>query len=880
MLQGPAGLALASTDQRAPNKFAVDLANAPLIKGVILSNTDNRVIAAAWEGDTIDEFAAVELIVEENLERWPIADGQGRTGYIFVAFEESWPANLVEEITRAIALDIVGVLMVALLLAINIRQRLSVRVSALKHATREIAQGSYDTRVPVTGKGPVAELGRTFNKMAFELGELTRRLTVSEERYSLAVNGSNEAIWDWNILTDRLYLSARYAEFVGCAGSEVPGLFGAWRQQIHPEDLGSLNKALEDHLRSNEVFQCECRVAHADGSFRWLFVRGKAVRDGNDEAARMVGSIAEISKQKRTQHQLDGEREKAQVTLQSIADAVLTIDRGMRVTYLNPAAGRILGLSADHIQGRMVNSVFDFVNESDAAALRHGVAKVFQQDSLSLDLGQAELILKSGERRIVEHNIAPLRSGDNRTIGAVIAMHDVTDRFQLLQKLAHQAVHDPLTQLVNRTGFERQLKLSLQAKFTQMNVRHCICYMDLDQFKTVNDTCGHAAGDELLRQIADLLRRFVRKEDTLARLGGDEFGLLLPSCPVDKAAEIAEKVRRAVESFRFSWEGKTFSVGLSVGLAPYGGQPGETIAGIMSSVDQACYIAKSNGRNRIHVYQPGDEESSRWHDEVQWVPHIHRAMDEGHFVLMAQPIVPLNDDLHSSERHFEILLRMRSKSGDYVSPGSFMPAAERYDLMVKLDRWVVKSALEMLAMAVRRDPELKNAIFGINISGAVLSDSALLDFVKEFLAAYRLPPNLLCFEITETIAIANFTHAHRFVKELKEIGCRFALDDFGSGFASFSYLKTMPVDYLKIDGSFVRHLVENDVDHTMVDIINQLGHVMNLKTIAEFVENAEILEALRALGVDYAQGYHLGKPEPLRELLFGEEPIPGLLMGA
>jgi EAL domain-containing protein (putative c-di-GMP-specific phosphodiesterase class I) len=310
-------------------------------------------------------------------------------------------------------------------------------------------------------------------------------------------------------------------------------------------------------------------------------------------------------------------------------------------------------------------------------------------------------------------------------------------------------------------------------------------------------------------------------------------------------------------------------------MVPFDGSPGYTAADILSSVDQACYIAKSKGRNRIHTYQPGDNESSQWHKEMQWVPHIHQAMDEQRFILLAQPIVPLGDgDGYGTGRHYEILLRMRSPSGALISPGSFLPAAERYDLMGMLDRWVVSQAIDMLAMACRFNSELATSTFGINISGAVLSDNSLLAFVKQTLQKHNLPPRLLCFEITETVAIANFTHANNFVNELKEIGCQFALDDFGSGFASFSYLKTLPVDYLKIDGSFVRHLAENEIDHAMVDIINQLGHVMGLKTIAEFVEDESILEALRRLDVDYAQGYHIGEPISLETVCFGEEGRP------
>ena len=870
MLAGPAGLALSIDDRKALDKLVVDISAAPLVAGIVIANSENRVLAAAWNGVVLTQVDAVERIVREKMERWPIADSQGRRGVLFVALAEAWPATLQRDILVAVAADAAGILLFSLFAAIYVRQRLAARVGALQDATASIARGDYDVRVPVRGRGPVAELTRNFNKMTSDLDGFTRRLRTSEERLALAIGGSHEAIWDWNVQSDSLYLSPRYAEFIGCDEGEIPRLLSSWRMHMLPEDQASFGKALDAHLREQEMFRFEYRAVRKDGSRRWLLVRGNAVRNVNGTPIRMVGSIADITDLKRVRNQLDREQERAEVTLQSIDDAVITIDKDARINYLNPAAERMLGWKKDQVMARTIQSILDFVSERDTAALEGALTQTLKHDGPALGLGQTELLSKSGERHVVEHNIAPIHGRDGRILGCVIVMHDITDRFQLLQQLAHQAMHDPLTQLVNRTGFERRLKQALQPESNKNGVSHCICYMDLDQFKTVNDTCGHAAGDELLQQIAEQLRKHVRKEDTLARLGGDEFGLQLWSCPLDKAEEIAEKIRRTVESFRFSWEGKTFSVGVSIGLAPFGSQPGATVATVMSAVDQACYIAKSKGRNRVHVYQPGDEESSRWHNEVQWVPHIHRAMDEGHFVLMAQPIVAINPSRRNAGPHYEILLRMRGQNGELISPGSFLPAAERYDLMAKLDRWVVKQALKILTVALVRDPSLLNATFGINISGAVLTDNGLLEHVKETLTAYRLPPSLICFEITETVAIANFTHAHRFVKELKEIGCKFALDDFGSGFASFSYLKTMPVDYLKIDGSFVRHLVDNDVDHTMVDIINQLGHVMKLKTIAEFVETPEVLDSLRLLGVDYAQGYHLGRPMPLQDVLFGE----------
>jgi len=869
MLIGSAGLVSAVDNPREAARFVTEISRAPQIRGVVIANAANRVIAGAWQGEVLTEADAVDKIVHEQMRRWPIEGRQGQGGVLFVALDAAWPTDLEKQIVDAGMVIVAAVLVLALLVSISIRELLARQITALRRATTRIANGDYDVRVSVRGRGPIAELISNFNKMAADLGTFTHRLRTSEERFELAVSGSNEGIWDWDVRNNQLYLSPRYGKILGYEEKELPGMFTAWQRLIHPDDRRSVLEALHKHMQNGDSFRCELRLQSKGGSWIWMLGRGTVVRDASGTATRMVGSFADVSEQKATELALAREKERLQVTLKSIADAVITTDIAGRVTYMNPAAERLTDWASDDALRHPIETVLDFLNDAGASSITDALRASLDEGGIATDLGQAELLSHSGEKHIVEHSIAPLRDRNDQVIGGVIVVHDITDRYKLMQQLSYQAVHDPLTQLINRTGFEMRLAKSLDSAAAQPELTHAICYIDLDQFKIVNDTCGHSAGDELLRQVAVQLKKHVRKGDTLARLGGDEFGLLLECCPLEKALDIAEKIRSSIESFRFSWEGKSFSVGLSIGLAPIDGSPGLSVASVLSSVDQACYIAKSKGRNRIHTYQPGDNESSRWHTEMQWVPHIHQAMDEGNFVLLAQPVVAV-DEPDGQHRHYEILLRMRGANGDLISPGSFLPAAERYNLMAMLDRWVVSHAIDLLALAWGSNSDLSSTTFGLNISGAVLSDNSLLTYVKDALAAYKLPPSLLCFEITETVAIANFTHAQRFVNELKEIGCRFALDDFGSGFASFSYLKTLPVDYLKIDGSFVRHLTDNPVDHTMVDIINQLGHVMGLKTIAEFVENERILDALRKLGVDYAQGYHIGRPIPLHDIFYGE----------
>jgi diguanylate cyclase (GGDEF)-like protein len=427
----------------------------------------------------------------------------------------------------------------------------------------------------------------------------------------------------------------------------------------------------------------------------------------------------------------------------------------------------------------------------------------------------------------------------------------------MAQQMAHQATHDALTGLINRSEFEFRLQRVLTTSRTE-EVEHALCYLDLDQFKVINDTCGHVAGDELLRQLGGILRERIRKRDSLARLGGDEFGILMEHCSLDEAQRVATAVRRAIEDFRFLWENKNFNVGVSIGLVPVT-EHSKSITDVLSAADAACYAAKDSGRNRVHVHREDDAELARRHGEMQWVSRIHRALEEERFQLEFQPIVPISTPINGRE-HYELLIRMQDDDR-MVPPGAFLPAAERYHLATKVDRWVIYNACNWLAQHPEHLDRLH--LCGINLSGHSLGDEEFLMFVAREMEQAKIPPSKICFEITETAAIANLSSATRFIKALKLQGCRFALDDFGSGFSSFAYLKNLPVDFLKIDGVFVKDIVEDPIDFAMVKSINEIGQVMGKQTIAEFVENADILEKLREIGVDYAQGYGMGRPQPM-----------------
>jgi diguanylate cyclase (GGDEF)-like protein len=436
--------------------------------------------------------------------------------------------------------------------------------------------------------------------------------------------------------------------------------------------------------------------------------------------------------------------------------------------------------------------------------------------------------------------------------------------YQEKERFSYHASHDPLTGLINRREFELRVAAA-GGRARQDKSEHALFYMDLDQFKVVNDTCGHIAGDELLRQLGTLLHHTVREGDTLARLGGDEFGVLLEYCPIDKALIIANELRETVQSFRFHWQDKVFTVGVSIGVAPITADS-DDLPSILSAADAACYAAKDRGRNRVHIYEVDDAELARRHGEMQWVSRLNRALEENRFVLYCQPIVPIARDT-GKPTHFEVLLRMRDDNQTLITPDAFVRAAERYNLMGTIDRWVVRNTFARLSGCLRHSASARCPTFSINLSGASLNDEEFLAFISDQFRTRQVPPSSICFEITETAAIANLVHAESFIKPLKNLGCRFALDDFGSGLSSFAYLKHLPVDYLKIDGAFVREIAQDPIDFAMVKSINEIGRVMGMQTVAEFVETKEIFAKLGEIQVDFGQGCYIGSPFPLDQLM-------------
>jgi diguanylate cyclase (GGDEF)-like protein/PAS domain S-box-containing protein len=622
--------------------------------------------------------------------------------------------------------------------------------------------------------------------------------------------------------------------------------------------------AIHQCLAFKENIMCDCSLALENGATRWFSVNMSPL-----STTTVMSVIRDITERKQLEQALYKEKELAQVTLHSIGDAVITTDAEGNIQYFNPVAETLTGWDKVQTFGLPLAQVFNIINETTRQPVDNPVKKALQEGRIVGLANHTLLICRDGREIPIEDSAAPIHDNYGNLIGAVMVFHDVTQARTLTKQLSWQASHDPLTQLVNRREFERRIEQALLSAQTQEDC-HALCYLDLDQFKIVNDTCGHSAGDELLRHVTTLLQAQVRKTDTLARLGGDEFGVLLQQCPLPQAIRIANEMRECVQDFRFVWEEQNFKIGVSIGLMMIDAQS-KSLSDVLSSADAACYSAKHKGRNRVHVFRIDDQDLLQQRGEMQWATRISQALEEDRFCLYFQTIAAIEPTLQNSE-HYEVLLRLRDETGKLVSPMAFIPAAERYGLMHLIDRWVIRTLFSAQGQHYRDiwnqhtlEGKSCDALYAINLSGASINDEQFIEFLHEQFELHQVPPQLICFEITETMAIANLTKARQFIHELHQLGCCFALDDFGSGMSSFAYLKNLPVDYLKIDGEFIRHMVDTPVDEAMVEAMTRIGHVMGIKIIAEFVENDAILERLKDLGVDYAQGYGIAKPLPLLE---------------
>ncbi len=619
------------------------------------------------------------------------------------------------------------------------------------------------------------------------------------------------------------------------------------------------------HSHGGSLRNYEIQMRHQNGRRVWVSVNAQFITDDKGNTVGIEGTIRDITELRQAQEALHQEKELALVTLQSIGDGVVTTDDNGKVQYLNPTAERLLGIRSESASGLLYRNVLKLVDEATGEPLQDLVHLCLSVESGGAHADEGLLIQRDGTRFHLKVTAAPMRDHYGQVVGVVLVLHDITEVMGMARQLSYQASHDMLTGLYNRRVFEQRVEEAIRTA-QNGNEFHSVLYLDLDQFKVVNDTCGHNAGDELLQQVSSLMQARVRESDVLARLGGDEFGVLLEHCPLDKAEMIADSIRLGIRDFRFAWDDKAFEIGVSIGVVPIVADTGN-LAYVLAAADAACYVAKDSGRNRLHVYQPNDDAVLQRHGEMQWVHRLSSAFDSDSFMLYAQPIAHVKGDRVVS--HYEVLVRMLDDAGRIIPPGAFIPAAERYNLMPMIDRWVIRKTLEMLRDA-QGDLAFPPIECAINLSGQSFTDDHFLEYVVDLFDETGIPCESISFEVTETAAVANLSRATRFISVLRGMGCSFALDDFGAGLSSFGYLKNLPVDYLKIDGGFVRDMVHDEVDRAMVESINQIGHIMGLKTIGEYAEDETVLLALERAGVDFAQGHGIAPPKVFSTILENE----------
>ena len=547
------------------------------------------------------------------------------------------------------------------------------------------------------------------------------------------------------------------------------------------------------------------------------------------------------------------EKERAQVTLHSIGDGVITTDNKGCIDYMNPVAESLTGWRYHQAMGLSMEAVLHLEDEQTGIVIPDPALRCLSEQRVIAPKTDNVLISRSGERYSIQGTAAPMIDAQGSSIGVVLVFKDVSDSRRMQKMMVHQATHDPLTGLVNRVEFEERLDKALQSARDFENT-HAMLFLDLDQFKIVNDTAGHVAGDELLKQISSLLAGQLRGRDTLGRLGGDEFSVLLENCPIGKAKKVADMLIAVVREYRFVWDQKTYQVGVSIGIVPITAES-TSRKQLMHDADQACYVAKDLGRGRAYTHTDADAESAHRPGEKLQHNDLRDALASESFLLLYQPIVSLDPEQTRLHTRAEVLLRMLDEDKNVITPGAFLPAASRFGLMPQIDRWVIDHVFGSYPHIFMQNPDL---VLSLNLSAPSIADDSLAEYILQMFETTVVKPHQICFEIAETALSHNLSGASRLIKRLQTAGCSFALDDFGSGLASFAALKDLKVDFVKIDGNLVRNICSDEVDRTMVESINAMAHLLGIRTIAESVDDEAAIEQLKSIGVDYAQGYYLG----------------------
>jgi diguanylate cyclase (GGDEF)-like protein/PAS domain S-box-containing protein len=808
-----------------------------------LFNGDVSGIETVLSSSSVFSACNPDALTGESLADWPwLARRLGHLRVIEITDTDAGPKNAKAEMARLAELNIGS----ALIIGFTIREE----VAGFLALADERPVQKWDANLHLLMKLIGASLASGLERM-----RTIDLLEEMEERNSLVNMTANDGIWDFDGQSKRIRLSRRWKAMLGYP-EDQEDVLPDWYRLVHPDDMARVQAKMREHLEGkSEFFESVHRMKHQNGEWRWMTSRAKARQDEKGRLIRLLGVEVDITERKLYEEALFREKESAQITLRSIGDGVITTDAECNVEYINPVAEELTGWKVDDASRRPIDEIFRGFHEETCEPLENPLSVSIRRTRSIKSVRPTLLIRRDGNELYIESTASPIRDGKGDVTGGVLVFHDVSESRELNRRLSYHASHDILTGLVNRTEFESRLERALKSAKAR-EASYALCYLDLDQFKIVNDSCGHSAGDALLGQLGALLKSKIRWRDTLARLGGDEFGVLLESCSLDEALKTAEVLRLAISEFKFMWDDRSFRLGVSIGVVPITAD-NEDVAALLSAADSACAAAKEAGRNRIHSFQENDIDLMRRRREMQWAARINNALEDNRFELFRQTIKPLQTDEDGA--HYEILLRMRDETGGIIAPGLFIEAAERYSITPSIDRWVIKNAFRWLVSEA--DERERLVLCSINLSGQSLGDEKFLPFVVEQFQMSGLDATKICFEITETAAIASYSQANRFINALKELGCKFALDDFGTGLSSFGYLKHFPVDFLKIDGSFVKEILHDPIDREMVRSINEIGHLTGKQTIAEFAENEEIITMLKGMGIDYAQGYGVAEPK-------------------
>ncbi|MCK5664715.1 MAG: EAL domain-containing protein [Thiotrichaceae bacterium] len=834
------------------------------------------------------------------------------------------PAKIIEQRTRMLIhqnllIHSLGLFFSFILIALLLNRTVLTRIRELQQGSEKLTAGNYETQIDLSGNDELTQMGHTFNHMAQTIAHREQELIRQQSLY-YALSQTNKSIAKLNSTEKLLKEICRIAisqnniifAWFGMVNSEQSALiqyastgqpcgymkninlslqadspnrncpiinaFHTRKASISnhylsdPDTVFSHNEAQKAGIQAIASFPLR-NNDHIIGVFSVYSDQENYFSDDIVNLLQEMTSDVEYAiknynlKEQHLKAQKQLEQSSKELTelndlmsmlLESTGEGIFGVDINGNCTFVNHAAQNMLGYSLAELKGRSMHQLTHH-SHSDHSNFPEENCPIYSafHSGESCQVDNEVFWRKDGTSFPVQYSAYPIRENNQAITGSVAIFRDTTESRAITQKMNYLASHDSLTSLLNRYSFEQRLSQALETSQFE-NIQHVVCYIDLDQFKVVNDTCGHLAGDEMLKLIAHLLKGIVRKNDVLARLGGDEFGLLLENCSIEQAEQMTQKICLSVKDFRFVWNDKIFNTGCSIGIAAITEET-QSVQNIMSTVDAACYIAKDQGRNQVHISSGNDTETVRHQGEMQWVSKIKKALEDNRFLLYRQTIFPA-DDLHQENNHFEILLRMQDSQGNIIPPGAFLPAAERYNLISELDRWVIRSTFKWLAANNQNKEDFY--FCSINLSGQSIGDKKLYQFIMAQQHIYSINPRTICFEVTESAAVTHLKQAVLFIKQLRKHGFLFALDDFGTGMSSFAYLKNLPVDYLKIDGSFVKDIIDDPIDHAMVKSINDIGHIMGLKTIAEYVENEEIQNELIHMGVDYLQGYGLAKPEP------------------